>query len=201
MYVHVHMHTYAHTHANPLIENVYESNKVRAGLFIIPVLYLCVCTHFSASHVIWLLAYNFKNSEEALLMTCCSRPLWCPCPIPWLTSETVLTYLTLTASYSKTLSSVFLYSFYDTTGALCSVGRFVSPQQEKTSINGEWKSMDESATRLLDGLQWEAFCALPSGPHGRELLLLTTTTLKIMHFGLSSCPVSLPALSFLMPPN
>lgn len=68
-------------------------------------------------------------------MTYCSRPLWRSRLTPWLTSETILTYLLLTASYPKTLSSVFLYSaFYDTTGALLSVGKFASPHQEKQSM-------------------------------------------------------------------
>lgn len=85
-------------------------------------------------------------------MTYCSRPLWRSRLIPWLTSETILTYLMLTASYPKTLSSVFLYSaFYDTTGALQSVGKFASPHQEKHLINGERKSMGKSASWLPGG--------------------------------------------------
>lgn len=121
--------------------------------------YLCVCTHFSTAHVIWLLAYNFKNSEEALLMTCCSRSLWCPRCMSWLTSETILTYLMITAFYPKTTSCVFLYSaLQDTTGALRSVEKFAPPHQEKPLLNEEQKPMDKSTSWLPGGLQGGILC-------------------------------------------
>ena len=107
-------------------------------------------------------------------MTCYSRPLWCPHHIPWLTSETVLTYLMLTAFYPKTLHVSFCIPLSVTPLELAGVQRSLH-----LSHHREQKSVNKSASRVPDGLLWEAFCTLLSGPSGREPLLLTATTLII----------------------